>query len=482
MNYLKDKKKVIHQFTKQLREVWEEDYPNPIRAFRMYLGFLRKYADPPKTRDKDRLTLWTPWQIDDMEMCLYNPKINPEKEILQTLILRSRRSAKTRDGTTIQSFWSTLGYDCAWRAPIGGQLAKAGFWFSRNPFVKDVRLKDREIKFVSPLTHKLDIAPLTPGSTKGGDCDCMYYDELGDVMKHLQAYILYLQSRPMVANSDFKHITNSSTPWRDTAFQDEWEITQNLEVQYNTVLSSEHTCEDCHWITPEFIEAERKNYPLWYIEAMYYCKWTVPYGAVFEKIYEVHDPKSPVNAERLYEIVPTHCGVDHNGGDRDNPHYIVTTTFDANFFYVLDEYPFYGTPDDMSGLGFLFDDKFRTLSMEIEDGLYNIQFTDQEKRMGLAVLYYAWTKEEKMARVQELRNRFIVIDKTRTPLTYKNILNAGYNKTSRLVELEKRTDQHGLDCILHSFHPSSGGMQIYERTQHAPMKRAFNKYERSLRI
>ena len=479
---LRDKRKVIHQFIKQLREVWDEDYPNPIRAFRIYLGFLRKYADPPGTREKDKIALWTTWQLEDMEMCLYNPKINPEIETLLNVIMRSRRSAKTRDGTTMWNFWAILGYDCGWRTPIGGQLQKAGFWFSRSPFVEKVSIKDRYVRYISPLMKSLDIAPLTHGSAKGGDCDCMFYDELGDVMKRLQAYIIYLQSRPMVANSDWKHITSSSTPWRDTAFQDEWEITQKLERKYNTKLTSEHTCDDCAWITPEFIASERENYPIWYIEAMYYCKWTVPHGAVFERIYEVSDPKSPVNAERLYQILATHCGVDHNAGDRDNPHYIVTTTFDENFFYVLDEYPFYGTQDDMSGLSFLFDNKFKRLSMEIEDGLYNIQFTDQEKRMGLAVIYYAWTKEEKMTRVQELRNRFIVIDKTRAPLTYKNILNAGYNKTSKFVELEKRTDQHGLDCILHSYHPSSGGMQVYAKTKHAIKKRPFQKQVRTLRI
>lgn len=448
----------------------------------MYLGFLRKYADPSGTREKDKIALWTDWQINDMEMSIYNPKINPEKETLQTTILRSRRSAKTRDGTTTWVFWDVLGYDCAWRAPIGGQLQKAGFWFGRNPFVRDVRLKDRRIIFISPLMHDLDIAPLTPGSTKGSDCDCMYYDELGDVIKRLQAYVLYLQSRPMVANSDFKHITNSSTPWRDTAFQDEWDITTGLERQYNTVLTSEHTADDCPWLTPEFIESERKNYPAWYIDSMYYCKWTVPYGAVFEKIIEISDPKfvDHPTPEHNYAAIlatknPKLAGVDHNAGDRDHPHYLVTGDYDENFVYVLDEYQF-------TDLQFLFDPKFRHVSMEIEDGLFNIQFTDQEKMMGLRALYQEFNKELKMQRVQDIRNRTIIIDKIRAPLTYNNILSAAYSQTSRLPELEKRTDQHGLDCVIHFMHPTGGGMQLYERTPHAPFKRSFQKHVRTLRV
>lgn len=433
------------------------------------------FADPPGTRDKDKLALWTSWQLDDMEMCIHNEKVNPEIETLLNVILRSRRSAKTRDGTTLWNFWACLGYDCGWRAPVGGQLQKAGFWFSRSPFVKKVSIKDRYVRYITPLMKTLDIAPLTPGSSKGSDCDCMFYDELGDVLKRLQAYIIYLQSRPMIANSDWKHITVSSTPWRDTAFQDEWDNTKRMEIAFDTTLTSEHTADDCHWITPEFIASERKNYPQWYIDAMYYCKWTVPYGAVFEKIYEVSDPKSPILPAQLWGMQATHAGVDHNAGSRDNPHYIVTTTFDDTFFYWLDEYPF-------TDLWFLFDKKFRHISMEIEDGLFNTQFTDQEKRMGLNVIYYAWNEEEKMKRVQELRNRIQVIDKTRCPIAYANILNAGYDKKSNKVKLEKRTDQHGLDCGLHSFHPLNFNVHVSERTRHVPLKKQFRGYNRGLRV
>jgi len=457
MSNLKEKRKVINTFTRQLREVWKEEYPNPIKPFQMYLGFLRKFADPPGTRDKDKLALWTSWQLDDMEMCIYNKDINPEQETLQTTILRARRSAKTRDGSTVAVFPAILGYDVAWRAPIGGQLSKAGFWFSRNPFVKDVKLKERRVEFISPDCKYIDIAPLTPGSTKGGDCDWMFYDELGDVIKRLQAYLLYLQSRPMVANSDFKHITNFSTPWRDTAFQDEWDITKKLEQQYNTILTSEHTADDCPWLTPEFIESEKANYPSWYIDAMYYCKWTVPYGAVFEKIIVVGDPKYPhLTKEWLLAIKPKFIGVDFNAGDRDKPHYLLTLNYDEDNVYILDEFPF-------TDLSFLFEERWRFLSMECEDGLWNSQFTEQTKSMGLSCIYFEWNESDKMERVQELRNRTIIIDKDRAPLTHQNFLNAAYDPNSRLVKLEKRTDQHGLDCALHGMHQLGGTIHVSQR-------------------
>ena len=102
--------------------------------------------------------------------------------------------------------------------------------------------------------------------------------------------------------------------------------------------------------------------------------------------------------------------------------------------------------------------------------------------MGIEAIYYGWTKEEKMTRVQALRNRILVIDKTRAPLTYTNIQNAGYDKKSNEVKLEKRTDQHGLDCILHSFHPINFNVTVHKRTRHAPIKRSFGSYDRGLRV
>jgi len=440
----------------------------------MYLGFLRKHADPLGTRDKNKIALWTPWQIKDMEMCIYNDKINPEKEVLQNTILRSRRSAKSRDGTTLAVFWALLGYDVAWRAPIGGQLNKAGFWFSRNPFVKDVRLKDRKIMFASSLCHEIDIAPLTPGSTVGDDCDCMFYDELGEVLKHLQTYLLYLKSRPMVGNSDFKHITNFSTPWRDTAFQDAWEITKKLEQQYDTVLTSSHDADDCPWLTEEFLASERENYPAWYIDAMYYCQWTVPYGAVFEKIIVVGDPKYPhITKKWLESIKPKYIGVDFNAGDRDKPHYLLTINYDDDYIYVLDEHKF-------TDLQFLFDLKWVNYSMELEDGLWNSQFTEQTKSMGLTCIYFEWNESQKMERVQDVRNHWVIIDKERAPLTYQNLVNAGYDHNSRLVKLEKRTDQHGLDCLLHAKHPLGG--KVYTPIRPDPFKGKVFKQARILKV
>lgn len=484
---LRNKKVVVRQFIFQLRQLHHQG-THILVLFSMYLGFLSRFADRPNTPDKYRLTLWTKWQIKDMEMSIYNAKIDVTQTVLETIWLYTRRGGKTRDLTIVAVFFTILGYQVAWRAPQGAQLTKASFWFSINPFVERVMVKTSNIITVYN-SFDISIAPLTFGRVKGGDCDILIFDEGGDIPKHLQVYLNYLAARPMVSNSTFKHIINASTPARDTAFQESWENVEALEQEYDTVLSTIHTCEDCDWITEEFIQSESKKYPMWYIELNYYCKWTVPFGAVFERIIEIHDPKyleQPTKEHNYAAILaskqPKLAGVDHNNGDRNSPHYIVTGDYDENFVYVLDEYPFHGNKDDFSGLSFLFDERFRHVSMEIEDGLWNTQFTKQEMAMGKDAIYQEFSEDLKMERVQEIRNRWVIIDKYRCPLTYKNFLNAAYDKNSNKVKLEKRTDQHGLDCVIHLMHVSAGGIQVYEKTQHAPLKRPFGHYSRSLRV
>lgn len=455
---LRDKRKVVAQFTKQLNELYSKG-THILVLFDMYLGFLAVFADRPNTPDKYRLSLWTSWQIADMKMSIHNDKIDTTIIILETAWLYGRREGKTRGLTIIAVFFTLLGYQVAWRAPHGEQLKKASFWFSCNPFVKKVMLtSDNTIRVYYSLS--ISIAPMTTGRVAGSDCDILIYDEGGWIPKRLQSYELYLTSRPMVSNSIFKHIIHASTAARDTAFQEAWDNIEEQEIEYDITLTSLHDCEDCPWIPPEFIEQESKKFPKWYIDMNYYCIWTVPHGAIFEKIILVgsahqKDKYPQFDSAFLYKVSAKRCGVDHNAGDESGPHYLVTGSYDDNFVYVLDEYTF-------TELTFLFDERFQYLSMEIEDGLFNTQFTKQEKRLGVSAIYQEFSEGLKMERIQIIRERTIIIDKERAPLTYKNILNAAQDKNSRLLKLEKRTDQHGLDCVIHFMHPEGGDVS-YKR-------------------
>lgn len=452
MILLRDKRKVVAQFTKQLNELYVSG-THILVLFEMYLGFLAVFADRPGTQDKYRLSLWTKWQIEDMKMSIHNDKIDVTKIVLETAWLYGRREGKTRGLTIVAVFFTLLGYQVAWRAPHGEQLKKAGFWFSINPFVKRVMIRNENI---IRIYNSLDIsiAPMTVGRVAGGDCDVLIIDEGGWIEKRLKTYDMYLTCRPMVSNSIFKIIIHASTPARDTAFQEAFDEIERLEIEYDTTLTSLHDCEDCPWIPPEFIESEKKKFPKWYIDLNYYCIWSIPHGAIFEKIIEIGsalqiDKYPQFNSEFLYKVNPTTCGVDHNAGTESSPHYLVTGSYDDNFVYVLDEYPF-------EELTFLFDKRWESLSMEIEDGLHNIQFTKQEKRMGKSAIYKQFSEDLKLVRIQEIRSRTIIIDKNRAPLTLKNILNASQDKNSRIMKLEKRTDQHGLDCVIHFMHGDGG--------------------------
>jgi len=85
--------------------------------------------------------------------------------------------------------------------------------------------------------------------------------------------------------------------------------------------------------------------------------------------------------------------------------------------------------------------------------------------MGLNVKYMPWDASgyEKQDRVAQLCSRKIVINKRTCPTTWKNLIEAGLDKMSRLPKLEKRTDQHGLDGLLHAIHDSTGVVVIPSR-------------------
>jgi hypothetical protein len=82
--------------------------------------------------------------------------------------------------------------------------------------------------------------------------------------------------------------------------------------------------------------------------------------------------------------------------------------------------------------------------------------------------YQEWNEEIKHIRLHELINRKIVIDKYKAPVTYRNILEAGWDENSIRPKLKKRTDQHGLDALMHSINGSKGYMHV---------KRMPNEYE-----
>jgi hypothetical protein len=445
------------KFQNQIREYYNNTQDD-IATFRYYLGFIKTFA-PERYRN------FTRWQREDMEMSIANPLIDTSREVLETAWNYSRRGGKSRGLTVLAVFFALIGKLVIWRSPHADQLGQASQWFAMNPFVKKVSINNLN-KVEVYGSPDINISVLSAGKVASREADILIYDEGGWVFKHLALYEFYKASRPMVAASQYRHIIHASTPARNTAFHEEWENLQDLEIRLNTKFTSLHPHEDCEWITDEWIEMEReKNSDTpWYVDQNYNCMFVVYGGAVFTNVIalgDAHFPEFPYGY--LDKIKPRYTGVDFNGDVVG--HYIITIDYNDNFVFVLSEQKF-------TDLRYLLDldkrlvleagekwtgyDRLGGVSIEVEDGQFNIPFCNDLRRMGFAGIYQEWNRDKKHTRVQELRNRVIVIDKLKCPLTYRNLMEASYDQGERLPKLEKRTDQHGLDGLLHAIHDKSG--------------------------
>jgi len=429
-----------------------------IVAFFAYLGFLAEFC-----KDK-RYTEFTDWQIADMCMSLINDKIDNSREALETLWNYTRRGGKSRGLTIIAVFFALLGLMVVWRAPHSDQLIQAAEWFSMNPFVEEqkIRTQFRVGVFGSP---EISVAVLSEGRIASREADVLIYDEGGSIMTWHQNYDYYRNSRPMIAASRNKYIIHASTDSQGSVFNETFKELQIKEHYHETRYTSVHPWRDTTWITQEWIEQEKKSHLncSWYIDQNYNCIAVVRGGRIFTNLILVGNPRFPdFPYGCMDDMVGEYYGVDFNG--ENTGHYIVNIAYDDKYVYVLSETVFWDLSD-------LF--QYENYSVEVEDGLFNNAFTDQLKRMGLSCLYQQWNEDLKTVRVQELVNREIVIDQYLTPVTYKNLLEAGWDENQRLPKLAKRTDQHGLDALLHAIHGVEG--KIYVKNIAAEEKDLFGR-------
>ena len=467
-------KEAVFQFKKQLIEVYKKE--GIIEAFYAYLGFLKEF-----TKNK-KYTEWTDWQIADMVMCIYNPTIDVAQEALETALNYTRRGGKSRKLTIIGTFFSLIDLRVVWRAPHSDQLTQAAEWFSMNPFVESqkIRTQFRVEIYGSP---EISVAVLSEGRIASREADVLIYDEGGSVMTWHANFDYYKNSRPMIAASQNKYIIHASTDCQGSVFNEEFKSLQRKEHDYGTKFTSIHPYKDTTWITDKWIEQEKKAHLdcSWYIDQNYNCIAVVRGGRIFRNLILVGDPRWPdfpygffdrKNKRGRLLLNPEYGGVDFNG--ENVGHYIEEICFDDNYVYCLKETNF----QDLTNLF-----KYPELSLELEDGLFNTAFTDQTKRMGLSCIYQEWNEDLKSIRIQELVNREIVIDQFRTPILYKNLLEAGWDQNARLPKLAKRTDQHGLDGLLHAMHEVGG--KIYVRSKPAnkpPILGGQKKYNIMTRI
>ena len=417
-----------------------------------YLGFLSAHSF--KTRNDDSYGKFTQWQVKDMCMSVYNDKIDTTKAILETLWRWSRRIGKSQKLTALAVLGSLLDLKVVWRATFTDQLGQAGQWFNMNPFVKANKITStNEVHiFDSP---SINIAVLSEAKVASRGADWLIYDEGGWCEVNKKKYEYYEASRAMVMDSQDARITHASSPAKNTAFHRADQALKKEEYRLGTVLTSHHPWSDSTWITKEKIERERVIHAdcPWYVDQNYEALWVIPGGAVFTNIIEEGDPQHPQYPYGYLEAYKekygvANWGIDFNG--ENTQHYRIGIVYDDNVVLVLEETKF---------LNLWEIDKLKG-TIEIEDGLFNSQFTAQTRRMGLSVRYEPFSEHSKQERVAQLCNRKIVINKVTCPTTWKNLLEAGYDKNSRLPKLEKRPDQHGLDGLLHAIHSYGGGAVV----------------------
>ena len=90
------------KFKEQLIELYDNDPKNLTQCFMAYIGFLMEHSLDDKYKQ------FTKWQIEDMLMSVYNPKINTVREVLETAWCYTRRGGKSQKLTVVGIFWSLL--------------------------------------------------------------------------------------------------------------------------------------------------------------------------------------------------------------------------------------------------------------------------------------------------------------------------------------------------------------------------------------
>lgn len=444
--------------------MWESGNYHILDLFRMYMGFLQIFGKYNAKHDMRRVTAW---QMKDMEMSIWNDKIDYTKIPLETVHNKNRRSGKTKDASRVATFFGLLNLEVKWRSAYLKQQTMAKYWYLMNPFVQKINYIDNAVHLFGPSIYPIDLAVLTPGNVTGVECDCAFFDEGAWVFKHLRTYQAYQNARPMVAPSNCKHIVHFSTPARYSAFQDAWDSVEALERKLGTKLTVLRTDADCPWITPEFVEYERlMNIDVpWYVDQNYKGIWVVYGGAVFSNFYDVNDvlhvPKEI--RDGWSEIQSDMGGVDWNG--EETQHYLNLGKVTPEYVLIKEERKF----TDINFLKRYMNEV--SLEMECDDPFSNV-YADTAKELGIIGNYYGWDIAHKMERVRQVQARIVIMDKTKCQTTWKNFQEAALDKTQRMAVLKKRADQHGLDATLHMVHPKPWGM-IYKKMPERPLPGAF---------
>ncbi|KKK54292.1 hypothetical protein LCGC14_3086210, partial [marine sediment metagenome] len=348
----------------------------------------------------------------------------------------------------------------------------AKMWFHQNPFYIKISRQEQEVHIVNQYHILVWNLLATHQAAVGDESDCNFYDEGGDVGTELKLYQNYEDTRPMLANSDFSHILHFSTPARSTALYEAKISLEKLEIELDTKLIFVRDYTWCPWTKKERVLAEAERHPEdpYWFQKNYMCMWVVYGGAVFNTtdFYDIRQV-SPELRQAYEDIEPTHGGVDWNG--EATKHFLGLMAFTDQYVFCKDEIKFldFKTLKDWHDL----------VSLELEaDDPFSNQFADDALEYGIRGIYQGWDNEMKMERIRQLKKRIIILDQVKCPVLYKNLQEAAYDKSKRLPTLLKRSDQHGLDWLMHAMHIFDGRMYYRGYTKEYRVPVAVNPFKK----
>jgi hypothetical protein len=393
------------------------------------------------------------WEMTDWQMRDYKAAITGHK----TMWHRSRRAGKTLGLTNIAVFFSIVqfGYRAnkgkvLWRSPKTDHLVQPKFWFEANPFVITIT-HENNVKILD--SHHIDMGCLSSGKVAGQGVAVVIEDEYRDVPKDYKIYDLAGRAEDMAAEGPInqQRYISASTGCRLTFFHDQY-----LSGEWTYCR---HTYKECPWVTDEYVESKRKEHPEdpYFVQQEFEAVWVARGDTAFRNIYIVDmEAKTVTNNEDQWEFgdhpffplnwtfpTPRKAGVDFN---ESAGHYVGVGSVDDDAIYVNFE-RIVTTIAELRAYG-------DTYKMEIESGPFkmNMECAKECSRLHIKCIHKNWDDRTIARRFRHLMSKMIIIDKHRASFILTNLQEAVYDENSRESKLKKRSDQHGLDALMHMIH------------------------------
>lgn len=363
-------------------------------------------------------------------------------------LLRSRRASKTRDATIMAVFLMLRGYRVCWRSARNVQLTESKIFLLDNPFV-DRKKSRRFFIEVYGCKHPMSFNVLSEGSARGEHADAVILDESG-MLHYEKDQLAYMALTKMLASSTTINwkLLQISTPAIGSVFDDFCRGEDRISGLQIRNQVSRHTWDEAPWINKAVVEADMRTQPKWVIRQEYNAEWTAPGGAIFPDI-KASDSKK----WKIHENARLFGGIDFNS--KFGHSYVEVAIYKADLYVILEHTFNVGDTEANTVMAIDFTKKRRRngVSIEVEDGGSNDGFSSRFR--GIARKQH-WTEDIKSKRLvgrNGLTQYDIHIDRSLTPLTYKNITEAAWDeKKPHIPSILKKDNQHYIDSLMHCVH------------------------------